>query len=236
MASDAPIAEYFPTIKELPEGERPRERLEHYGPTALSSAELLAIILRVGTKDENVIRLAQRLLSTYNGLAGLAQAPFSDLVAIKGLGPAKATQLKAAFELGRRLLIAAPHERPVIKSPADAAILLMSEMWMLEQEHLRTLILDSRNQVLKTHTVYVGSLNTAVVRVGEMFREAIRLNAAAVIVAHNHPSGDPTPSAEDVTVTRQIVEAGKLLNIDVLDHLVIGQQRWVSLKERGLGF
>ena len=138
--------------------------------------------------------------------------------------------------MGRRLLVAAPHERPLVKSPADAANLLMMEMAVLEQEHLRTVLLDSKNQVLKVHTVYIGSLNTAVVRVGELFREAIRLNCAALIVAHNHPSGDPTPSAEDVYVTRQIVEAGKLLSIDVLDHLVICQARWVSLKERGLGF
>lgn len=236
MPADAALVEYYPTIKELPQGERPRERLEHYGAGALSTAELLAIILRVGTQDENVIRLAQRLLTTYNGLVGLAQAPFSDLVAIKGVGPAKATQLKAAFELGRRLQVAAPHERPVVKSPADAANLLMMEMGLLEQEHLRAVIMDSKNHVVKVHTIYIGSLNTAVVRVGELFREAIRLNAAAIIIAHNHPSGDPTPSPEDVVVTRQIVEAGKLLNIDVLDHLVICQARWVSLKERGLGF
>jgi len=236
MSADAPNIEYYPTIKELPEDERPRERLEHYGPAALSTAELLAIILRVGTRDENVIRLAQRLLSAYGGLAGLAQAPFSELVAMKGIGLAKATQLKAAFELGRRLLVAAPHERPIVKSPADAANLLLLEMAGLEQEHLRAIILNTRNQVLKVHNVYVGSLNTAVVRVGELFREAIRANAAAIIIAHNHPSGDPTPSPEDIHLTRQIVEAGKLLNIDVLDHLVIGQARWVSLKERGLGF
>ena len=235
MASKAPI-EYNPTIKEMPVGERPRERLEHYGPQALSVVELLAIILRTGTREENVIRLAQRLLTTHEGLAGLARAPFSDLVTTKGVGQAKATQLKAAFELGRRLLVAAPHERPLVKSPADAANLLMMEMGLLEQEHLRTILLDSKNHVLKIHTVYIGSLNTAALRVGELFREAIRLNSAALIVAHNHPSGDPTPSNEDISVTRQIVEAGKLLNIDVLDHLVIGQQRWVSLKERGLGF
>jgi len=235
MPTDAHLVEYFPTIKELPEDERPRERLEQCGAAALSSAELLAIILRVGSKDENVIRFAQRLLSSY-GLAGLHQLPFSELVAIKGLGQAKAAQLKAAFELGRRLMIAAPQERLTVKSPADAANLLMLEMGSLEQEHLKAVILNTKNQVLKVHPIYVGSLNTAVVRVGELFREAIRLNAAAIIVAHNHPSGDPTPSAEDVAVTRQMVEAGKLLNIDVLDHLVICQARWVSLKERGLGF
>ncbi len=236
MPAELSIVEYYPTIKELPQGERPRERLEHYGAGALSVAELLAIILRVGNKDENVIRLAQRLLTTYGGLVGLAQASFSDLIEVKGLGPAKATQLKAAFELGRRLLVAAPHERPMVKSPADAANLLMLEMGLLDQEHLRAVILDTKNHVLKVHTIYIGSLNTAVVRVGELFREAIRINAAAIIIAHNHPSGDPTPSPEDVLVTRQIVEAGKLLNIDVLDHLVICQARWVSLKERGLGF
>jgi DNA repair protein RadC len=236
MLINEALIEYYPTIKELPEGDRPRERLEHYGAGALSTAELLAIILRVGTKDENVIRMSQRLLTSYGGLVGLAQAPFSELCEFKGLGPAKATQLKAAFELGRRLLVAAPHERPVVKSPADAANLVLMEMAALEQEHLRTIILDTKNHVLKIHTVYIGSLNAAVVRVGELFREAVRLNSAALIVAHNHPSGDPTPSPEDVQVTRQIVEAGKLLSIDVLDHLVIGQARWVSLKERGLGF
>ncbi len=228
--------EYYPTIKELPEGERPRERLLHYGPAAVSTAELLAIILRVGSTDENVIMLAHRLLTRFGGLAGLVQAPIEELVTVKGIGPAKAIELKAALEVGKRLIVAAPHERPTVKSPADAANLLMLDMAPLEQEHLRTMIMDSKNHVLKIHTVYVGSVNTAVVRVGELFREAIRMNAAAVIVAHNHPSGDPTPSPEDVHVTRQIVEAGKILSVDVLDHLVIGQQRWVSLKERGLGF
>jgi DNA repair protein RadC len=157
MCADVSLVEYYPTIKELPEGERPRERLEYYGAGALSSAELLAIILRVGTQDENVIRLAQRLLTAYDGLPGLAQAPFSELLTVKGLGPAKTTQLKAAFELGRRLLVAAPHERPIVKSPADAANLLMLEMGALEQEHLRAVILNTKNQVLKIQSVYIGS-------------------------------------------------------------------------------
>jgi DNA repair protein RadC len=196
----------------------------------------MAIILRTGTAEENVVRLAQRLLQEFGGLAALAQAPISDLTRCRGVGPAKAIELRAAFELGRRLLVAAPEERPQVKSPAEAANLLMGSMAMLEQEHLCTILLDTKNHVLKIHPLYVGSLNATGVRVGEVFREAIRLNAAALIVAHNHPSGDPTPSPEDVNVTRQIVEAGKLLDIDVLDHLVIGQGRWVSLKERGLGF
>lgn len=228
--------EYNPTIKELPSSERPRERLLHYGANALSTAELLAIILRTGTRDENVVRLAQRLLISYGGLAGLARANTAELSAERGLGPAKTTQLKAALELGRRLLAESPGERPQIRSPADAANLVMSEMSLLEQEHLRVMLLDTKNHVLASPTIYIGSLNTSLVRVGELFREAIRANAAALIVLHNHPSGDPTPSPEDVAITRQIAEAGRLLGVEVIDHLIIGRQRFVSLKERGLGF
>jgi len=227
---------YNPTIKELPSSERPRERLLHYGASALSTAELLAIILRTGLRDENVVRVAQRLLATFDGLAGLARANPPELMAERGLGLAKTAQLKAALELGRRLLVASPADRPQIRSPADAANLVISEMGLLDQEQLRVMLLDTKNRVLDIQTVYVGSLNTSLIRVGELFREAIRANCASLIVVHNHPSGDPTPSPEDVAVTRQIVEAGRLLDVDVLDHLIIGQQRFVSLKERGLGF
>jgi DNA repair protein RadC len=177
-------------IREMPEGERPVQRLTWYGPGALSLAELLTVV--AGFSD---LETAQRLLADSEGLAGLAQKSVTDLIQIRGIGETKAAQLKAAFELGRRLLVAAPHERPVIKSPADAANLLMLEMGAYEQEHLVTLILDTKNHVVKQHTVYIGSLNTAVVRVAELFREAVRLNAAAIICAHNHPSQDVTPSA-----------------------------------------
>lgn len=228
--------QYNPTIKELPSSERPRERLLRYGPGALSNAELLAIILRTGTQEENAVRLAQRLVTVYGNLAGLVQANAMELAAEKGLGPAKVAQVKAALELGRRMLLESPEERPQVRSPADAANLVMSEMSFLEQEHLRVMLLDTKNRVLDTTEVYVGSLNTSLIRVGELFRAAIRSNCAGLIVLHNHPSGDPTPSPEDVAVTRQIVEAGKLLDIEVLDHLIIGRQRFVSLKERGLGF
>ncbi len=227
---------YNPTIKELPSSERPRERLLNYGVGALSTAELLAIILRTGVQDENVVRVAQRLLAGFGNLAGLAQAGTAELISEKGLGPAKVAQLKAALELGRRLLVEAPGERPQVRSPADAANLVMSEMDLLEQEQLRVMLLDTKNRVLATPTVYKGSLNTSLIRVGEVFREAIKANCASLIVLHNHPSGDPTPSPEDVAVTAQIVEAGKLLDVEVLDHLIIGRQRFVSLKERGLGF
>jgi DNA repair protein RadC len=223
-------------IRDLPMDLRPRERLAYAGAGALSTAELLAIILRVGGRGENVIRMAERLLAQFGGLAGLAQASYDELCLQHGMGEAKATQIKAALELGRRLLVAAPQERPQVRSPGDVANLLMLEMGLLEQEHLRTVLLDTKNNVQRVANVYAGSLNAAVVRVGEVFREAIRANSAAIIVVHNHPSGDPTPSPEDVRVTELIVEAGRLLDIEVLDHLIIGRNRYVSLKERGLGF
>lgn len=228
--------EYGPLMKDTPMGERPRERLENYGPGALSNAELLAIILRTGVGGESVVAVAQRVLAKYGGLAGLAQATIGELCREYGIGKAKAITLKAAFELGRRLLATAPEERPQIRSPADAANLLMADMSLLTQEHLCVLLLDSKHRVLRRHEVYVGNVNTSVVRIGELFREAVRDNCAALLVAHNHPSGDPTPSPEDVAVTEQMIEAGKLLGIDMLDHLVIGNQRYVSLKERGLAF
>ncbi len=230
------MAEYAVTIKELPTAERPRERLLYAGASALSTAELLAIILRVGVGGENVISVAQRLLARFDGLAGLARASTSELTAEHGIGEAKVAQIKAAFELGRRLLVVSPTERPQVRSPADAAQLLMAEMALLEQEHMRLILLDTKNYVLAIPTVYVGSLNTSLIRVGELFRYALKENCAALIVAHNHPSGDPTPSPEDVVVTRKIVQGGALLDIEVLDHLIIGRGRFVSLKERGLGF
>jgi len=235
---DEPMAtpvEYLPTIKEMPASEHPRERLQAYGASVLSTSELIAILLRTGIEGQSAINVASRLLKDF-GLAGLARSSFDDLARVKGLGPAKVAQLKAAFELGRRLSATVPDELPQIRCPADAANLLLSEMGVLEQEHLRTLLLDTKNRVLATREIYVGSLNTSLIRVGELFRPAIHANCAAIIVVHNHPSGDPTPSPEDVAVTRQIVDAGKLLDIEVLDHVIIGWQRWISLKERGLGF
>lgn len=228
--------EYHPRIKDLPPSERPRERLEHYGASALSTSELLAIILRTGVGGENVINLASRLLAQFGGLTGLFKADFAQISALKGMGQAKTAQVKAALELGRRLLTASPEERPQVKSPADVANLLLLEMGALEQEEMRVLFLDVKSQVLGVSTIYRGSLHTAWLRVGELFREAVRRNCAAIIVVHNHPSGDPTPSPDDVKITQEIVKAGELLGIEVLDHLIIGSQRYISLKERGLGF
>ncbi|MCC6259926.1 MAG: DNA repair protein RadC [Anaerolineales bacterium] len=223
-------------IADLHASERPRERLEALGPQALTSAELIAILLRVGVKGENAVAVAQRLLIKFSGLRGLHRAPFMELKNQHGIGKAKASQIKAAIELGRRLTLEAPEEKPVISSPADAAALVQYDMSALEQEHLRVMLLDRRNRVLEIVEVYKGSVNSSQVRVGELFKDAIRINASAVIVIHNHPSGDPTPSPDDAAVTRAIVQAGKLLDIDVLDHLVIGLGKWVSLKEKGLGF
>ena len=223
-------------IKDLAVLDRPRERLASLGPQALTTAELIGILLRVGVRGENAVQIGQRLLQHLGGLSGLHRASLGEVCDVRGLGPAKAAQLKAAIELGRRLTLEAPEERPSINSPGDAAALVQYEMAALEQEHLRVLVLDTRNRVLDICELYHGSLNASLVRVGEVFKPAIRRNAAGILVVHNHPSGDPTPSPDDVAITRALVQAGRLLDIEVLDHLVIGQGRFVSLKERGLGF
>ena len=228
--------EYQLTIKEMPSSERPRERLRDYGANALSNAELLAIILRTGTTSENVLNLATRLLTRFGGLAGLARASFQELCIEKGLGEAKAAQVKAGMEIGRRLLSTQSDERVAVRSPMDVANLLLAEMSFLEQEQLRVVLLNTKNQVMSIPEIYRGNVNTSLIRVGEVFREAIRQGCPAIIIVHNHPSGDPTPSQDDVQITKQMVEAGKLLDIDVLDHLIIGQQKYISLKERRLGF
>ena len=225
-------------ISDLPVDERPRERLARLGPQALSQAELLAILLRVGVPGESAVQVGQRLLKEFNGLSGLHRAPFEELCNQHGIGEAKAAQIKAAIELGLRMSREPSEERRTINSPSDAADLVRYEMSALEEEHLYVILLDTRNHVLGVVEVYKGSVNSSQVHVGELFKPAIRHNAAALIVVHNHPSGDPTPSPDDVAVTRAIVQTGKLLDVDVLDHMVIGQGKdgWVSMKERGLGF
>jgi DNA repair protein RadC len=223
-------------ITDIAIDERPRERLAHLGPQALATSELLAILLRVGVTGENAVQVGQRLLNEFSGISGLQRAPFEELCNQHGIGEAKAAQIKAAIELGRRLALESPEERPAVNSPADAAALVAYEMSALEQEHLRVILLDTRNRVLDIVEIYKGSVSSSQVHIGEIFKPVIRRNAPALIVVHNHPSGDPTPSPDDVVVTRAIVQAGKLLDVDVLDHMIIGQGRWVSLKERGLGF
>ena len=228
---------YQPMIRDLPQEERPRERLRQHGVKHLSNTELIAILLRTGMKGENVISLSSRVLTRLEGLAGLGRSTFSQLCAQRGLSEAKACQLLAAIELGRRFVSLAPEERAAVNSPQDVANLLMAEMAVLEQEHLRALLLNTKNEVLGIQEIYVGNVNSSVVRPAEVFRPAVRDNATSVIVVHNHPSGDPTPSHEDVAITRDLVEAGKMVAVELLDYLVIGSgNRFVSLKEAGLGF
>ncbi len=227
---------YGLSIREMPSEDRPREKLVKFGPGSLTDSELLAILLRTGVQGENVLVLSQRLLRDYGGLSGLSRIPLSQLCELRGLGEAKAAQLKAALEIGRRLLLAEPDQRLQVRTPGDLANPLILEMSGLEQENLKVVMLDNKNRILRMQTVYVGTINSSQVRISEVFKEAIRQNAVSIIVAHNHPSGDPTPSPEDVRVTEEMVEAGKLLEIELLDHLVIGHQRFVSLRERRLGF
>jgi DNA repair protein RadC len=223
-------------ITDLEIDERPRERMQIKGANALSTAELLAILLRVGVEGENAVQLGSRLLEQFGGLTGLQRADFQEVCTVHGLGPAKAAQIKAAIELGYRLLKENPGLKESISSPADAADLIRYKMQALQQEELWVILLDTRNRMLHIEEVYKGSLNSSQVRVGELFRAAIQRNAASIILAHNHPSGDPTPSPEDTALTRAVVEVGKIMDIAVLDHLVIGRGSYISMKERGLGF
>jgi len=216
--------------------ERPRERLEKLGPQALTTAELLAILLRVGVRGENAVQLGQRLLQELGGLKGIQKATFIEVCKKRGVGKAKAAQLKAAIELGRRLNCELPDEKPVIGSPMDVANLVMYEMSGLTQENLWVILLDTRNRVIKIDKLYQGSLNASTVRIGELFKSAIQMNSASIIMTHNHPSGDPGPSPEDVHLTQAVVQAGKLLDIPLIDHVVVGSSRYVSLKEKRLGF
>ena len=224
------------SIRDLPTNERPRERLQLYGESALSTVELLAVVIGSGYADNTVLRLAERLVVGFDGLPGLTKATLSELTTLPGIGEAKAGRIKASQELGRRLYSSTPSERIRVASPAEAANLLMTEMMFLEQEHVKSILLDTRNCVIKTPTVFIGSLNSTSIRLGDLFRLAIRENAAAMIVVHNHPSSDPSPSPEDIRVTRQLVQSGELLGVEVLDHIIIAQRGYVSLKDRGLGF
>lgn len=222
-------------IRDLPTAEKPRERLLRCGAGALSTAELLAIVIGTGRRGASALDVGREIVARF-GPAGLIRASADELRHVAGCGAAKAVQIKAAVELGRRLVVATPDETRQVQSATDAAALLATEMAWLEQEHLRIVMLNMKHFVLGVHEVYKGSVCASLVRIGEVFREPIRRNCAAIVVAHNHPSGDPTPSADDIHVTRQLVQAGKLLDIEVLDHLVIARRGWVSLRERGLGF
>jgi DNA repair protein RadC len=227
---------YSLMIRDILPEERPRERLRQYGESSMSNTDLISILLNTGIKGESVVQISQRLLKETGGLRGLYQMDFEVLARQRGIGESKACKIKAALELGRRLAAAAPEDRVAIEGPDDVVRLLGVEMEALRQEQLRVVLLDTKHRVIRHQTLYQGSVNSAQVRVGEVFRDAVQLNATAIILAHNHPSGDPSPSAADIELTRDAVEAGTLLDIAVLDHVVIGQGRWVSMKRLGLGF
>ncbi|WP_166001615.1 DNA repair protein RadC [Bacillus sp. Cs-700] len=220
-------------IRDYPEEERPRERLVKEGPETLSNQELLAIILRTGTKQESVLQLSYRIIQYFEGLRLLKDASIEELTSLNGVGTAKAVQLIAAMELGRRVSRLQLEERYTIRSPEDGANYVMEDMRFLSQEHFVCVYLNTKNQVLHRQTVFVGSLNASIVHPREVFREAFRRSAASLICFHNHPSGDPTPSREDIEVTKRLAECGKMLGIDMLDHIIIGDQKFISLKEKG---
>ena len=224
------------TLRELPAAERPRERLELRGAGGLTSAELIALLWGSGSRGRSAVGLAEDAIARFDGLTGIARASGLELEGIAGVGAAKAAQLQAAFELGRRLLADWPTARWTVRSPGDVADRLVLQMGRLEREELRVVILNTKNVVQRVVTAYQGNLSASVVRIGELFRDAVRLTAAGIILVHNHPSGDPTPSPDDLHLTAEALAAGRLLDINVLDHLVIGHDAWVSMRDRGIAF
>ena len=229
-------AKYITLIRDLPEGERPRERLAKYGADILKDSELIAILLRTGMKGESVVNMSDRLLAKFEGLERMGRASFTELCSLDGISEAKACQLLAAFELGRRLASLIPEERPTISTPRDVYNLLGAKMRYREQEHLRVLLVSTNSEVVDSREIYKGTVNSAAVRVAEVLKPAVLENVPSIIVVHNHPSGDPTPSGPDIMITRQIKQAAELMDIELLDHIVIGGPNFVSMKDRGLGF
>jgi DNA repair protein RadC len=216
--------------------ERPRERLALRGVGGLTSAELIGLLWGSGTRGHSAVDLAADALARHDGIAGLARATELELAGVSGIGPVRAAQVVAAFELGRRLLADWPTGRWTIRGPSDVAERLILQMGRLEREELRVVLLDTKNHVLRVSTVYQGNVSASLVRVGELFRDAVRLNAAGLILVHNHPSGDPTPSPDDLHLTAEALAAGRLLDIALLDHLVIGHDAYASMRDRGISF
>lgn len=223
-------------IIDIDQEDRPRERLEKHGATVLSAPELLAILIGSGIPGENAIQIGQRLLIHHKSLVGIYKAGFATLCSETGIGPAKAAQILAAMEIATRIKNETSEQKPAIMSPDDAAALVRFEMSALEQEELWVMLLDTRYRLIDIGKLYRGSLNASSIRIGEVFKEAIRKNAAAMIVIHNHPSGDTTASPEDIAMTHEMVTAGELLNVEVVDHLIIGGNRFLSMKNSRIVF
>lgn len=219
-------------IKDLPAEERPRERLVHNGAENLSPAELVAIILRTGSVNRTVLKLAEDLIMEFKDLRGLSQASLTEIAGFPGVGLIKAVQLKAAFELGRRSLASKSGQSSSIKKPQDIFELLNNSFLDLDREYFKVVHLNTKNQVIKVETTAIGILNSSPVHPREVFKEAIKMSSAGIVLAHNHPSGDPTPSQDDILLTNRLRNAGEILGIPVIDHIIFGDNRYISLKER----
>ena len=228
---------YHLTIKEMPEAERPREKLCIHGVANLTDAELLAVIIGTGSYNETALQLASRLLNILykeGGIRVLPDMTVEELSQLRGMGVAKACKLLASAELARRISSMAVQKKKFIKTPQDAACIVMEEMRHLKKECFRILLLNIKNSLISVENISVGSLSASVVHPREIFKIPIKKSAAAIILTHNHPSGDPTPSSEDINITRRIFQAGEIIGIDVLDHIIIGNGEFISLKEKGI--
>jgi DNA repair protein RadC len=221
-------------IMDMPQNERPQERLLRYGADNLSNSELLAVILRTGTRNENVINLSQRIITAFNGINGLLEASQEDLMKISGIKEAKASQILSMAEMAKRFQTYRSGDSYKINSPADAADLIMVELREFKQEILKVLLLNTKNVVIGIHNASMGSLNSSIVHPREIYKEAIRKSAASIIMVHNHPSGDPSPSSEDIAATTRIKEVGKIVGIELLDHVIVGDGKYISLREKNL--
>ena len=231
-----PPANYHAAVRDLPAAERPRERLLAAGARMLSNAELIAILLRTGASGEGVLQLSARLLAEFAGLRGLAHVTVAELCTLRGISETKACEVLAALELGRRSASLGPTDRPMMRAPEDVDLLLRAELAPLAQEKLYVLLLNTKQELLRVHEVYRGTVNSASVRIAEVLRPAIKDNCPNIVVVHNHPSGDPNPSAEDIRVTRRLARSAEIMDIDLNDHVVIAAAGFVSMKRRGLGF
>lgn len=222
-------------VIDIPQEERPVEKLLISGPETLTNAELLAVILRTGTRGENIISLSTRIISEFNGLDGLLDAGINEITSIKGIKNIKASQILGVGELVKRInVLSLIKIEKVISSPNDIASLIMKEMSFLKQEVLKLIMLDTKNNIIGIKDVFKGSLNTSIVHPREIFKEAIKKSSSSIIICHNHPSGDPTPSKEDINITIRLKECSKIIGIDLLDHLIVGKNQYVSLKEKGI--
>ncbi len=226
--------DYHLTIKELPEDIRPRERLKLNGSSALNNSELLAILLRTGNAGKTAIELASQILKEQGSLKKLGSITMEELSNFKGIGTAKAAQIIAAIELGKRIATTGEQARSKLSCPEDVAVLLLEEMRHLDREQFRSLSLTTKNHLIAVDTISIGSLNSSIVHPREVFKKAIIRSAAGVIFVHNHPSGDPEPSKEDISITNRLLQAGETIGINVLDHIIIGDNCFISFKEKGL--